>query len=256
MLKIAELGNAGLKIRDTLPLIPLEQILARGIGTVVFAGLLFPTLAVGLLVGVRVAERSTRRVRAKPSDQESELDEVKRDLEAAQRGDVAAYQRVVDQMNQIHRQVRRLSWRVYLLLLIAAIALLAVTAVSSLQVALGGALLLVGIVVTNVKPPDSLRELRLLVRPIALASGCFLLGAVLAAFINPAPLPEARLAGPTGAITGGLVTTTDQRWVLRLAPDRLSVLPAERVREARVTQFDNDESVVELVTGWKPFWRD
>lgn len=205
-LKAGQLIGADVRVRDTLPLVPLEQILALGIGAVV-TSLLWVTLFTGLMWGwMLLSDERGKQATSSPAP------------ESVPR-------------NKQRMALRRAYWIGYWWLLVPWVLLFpffiypffgAVTLAAGLLLnQLGYGLARLG------------RAFQVL-----LIVGYFVV--VLAAqigdaYVSPDPLPRAELHLRNGSkVAGTLLVSTSDGWYLSLSKDTFRMLPADRVAFAVV----------------------
>ncbi len=212
-----ELRGADLRISDALPLIPLEQVLARGIGTAVVVGLATPLFVLVFLA----VEGLSRRARAQPRASAVEADES---------SNVWLVGRLVGYP---------ISLASPLLLPLVSIAVVVCGVL---------ALLLV----------ESLWEATISARSLFAAGAATVAFSLLASgFFNPPPLADVSIEREHGTAAGGkLVAATGDSWYVAAGKGRIRAIPADQVRVATirpVEDYERDESLLELVTGWNIF---
>jgi hypothetical protein len=222
MLWVAELQGVPVSVVDAMPLVPLEQILSRGIGTVILVTVILPIFGMMIIAAPLIEARV-----------EARLDELDRspEPEKAQR--------------DYRRKLRRNRLIMNLVLLVAVLNVPPVWA--------AGTLLFVG-AVRWLMPRVEAPSLRALFAAL-LVSG--LVVALVDAFVDPRPRPTARLMlVGTAAIEGPLVVATDATWYVAPDEERIDAVPVRQIRAVRLSTPPRDrDSLLELVGlgGLTPF---
>jgi hypothetical protein len=215
LVRTAELRGAGMTVRDTITLVPIEQHLARGIAVALSPETLLAVA--GIVVLGLVFYWALRR----------------------EQRDVS----------------RRTSTRILVLViaLLVAVAVLGVVyrPFAALAAALAGAAMLGVLAATGVSLPrrgqKALEGLTPLISIAAVLIAAGVLG-VVTALVDPQPLPDARLTLDTGKeMRGGFLAVRDGVWYLDTGEDRLRAIPtwAIVVSEIRSRQRQSDKRRME-----------
>jgi hypothetical protein len=200
----AELLGADVRIGDTLILVPLEQILARGVGFVFIIGattlVILPLLVLLGMLSLRARQRRARLQMIGHSDSTSTA------ITAIRAGSVTL--------------------GVALLIALVVVLALPPTASIFLLIATCGSILL----------PVSRSPF------VGVAAAYFLVAVSLSVslFVYPPPLPDASLTGADGRVTSGpLITDTGSSYYVNTGPDEIAVVDHDEVLKAVITTKPN-----------------
>ncbi len=276
LFKSAEIRGAGLSAREVLPLLPVQQLLGRGLA-VIFDN--FLVLLVYIPFIAWTAYRARERVRLVPKGQaiklevggmSLELDALKA-IELLGGEAVAAPPEVAERLGRLESRVESVrreadtwgehanrllrwhsGWRFWLMATVGALAIGAMILVFPQPL---GVALLIGALVFVVPP---FRRLPVFPHLFALEWTMVLFVVLAGAFVHPHPLPQVTLATDAGVVSGQLITAADGRWYVT-RPDRKGdfvAIPEERITEAAVCHQERDEfALIELVTDAEVFTR-
>jgi hypothetical protein len=208
MLEASELRGAGLKIGTALPVLSLEQILARGISAIVGTALLGLAIAAAGALSYMVASKAEQQAEVSMGviDEISPLLDQTRD--AIERGDMREATRLLDADDPKTSlgRIADLSWwilapaGIFVILITAAVAI-----TSSPPLTLAILITAFGGVIVRLR----YRAMFTVARITALQMTILLLGAVGVAWFYPQPLPRATVSFPDGrSIQGGYIGTT------------------------------------------------
>jgi hypothetical protein len=248
LLLSAQLVGAHVSVTDTLRLIPLEQVLARGVGTVVLASVALPAYVLVLILGIR----RERHMKVQRATEKTERARAAAEFEAArQAGDRERAQRVLDQMDahvqDVSRRLRKLKW----LMSITFGCTLVVLAFSPPEVWVLAGLLFAYLALATKYP--TLRPRSILAIYLGVV-GTAILVSLAFAFIRPEPFPSARVVLTDNAVLrGDLIVHGDGVWVLDAAPQRIVAVGDGSVGRVIIQQRKRSGwSMWEVVTGHRP----
>lgn len=230
LIKTTQLEGADLSVGDTLPLVPIQQLLNIGIGAAVKAGVLVPMLLLAGLAFRQVEAISEKRLR--------ELD--KREREALSRLQ-AAHERadklriVEEQVEHLDGELQRAEVRVrrsgYALAL-AALGMVLTVPLPFVAIALPMTLIFAQFISPrgSSRAPNSVTARAVTATVVALV--CL---AAADSYLYPQRLPHVALAQEHATeISGELIVATDSRWYVKLRNGEYLAIPSSLVLSSRI----------------------
>jgi ABC-type multidrug transport system fused ATPase/permease subunit len=251
LLWAAELSGADLDVGRTLPLVPLEQVLARGIGVALMAVALSPLVLLFALGMGWLDRRRDREIEVRDhalAHVEERVQKVQRARRLGQ-GDLAdrLFAELKDDVEQIERTALKPPPLGRLIAALAGMAALLVSA--SWPTATVLVVLLVALLVWEIPMG---RRLRLRPLPAAcLTTGALVVLLLAATYLDPPPLPRVSVETAAGErVRGELVIQTGDGYHVTTGDRRMVAIPARAVVATRVHQVEHEsDAVIELITG-------
>jgi hypothetical protein len=246
--RTTQLMGAHVTVRDTLPIVPLQQLLATGIGTVISSLVNVPiVLFTGLFLALSSA---TRRGTTEDADAEPRSTLSPEAIEKARVLTAAGRDREADRV--IIRAVILDDWKSMLSSFVVGAASVFVAYPPATAATV---MVLVGLVVLAIAffPREMARRGGLGV--LAVAGAAFAISVtVVNAYIYPQPLADIVLVRSGGLpdVRGKLVVDTGASWYVRDSPNHVRAVPASKVVDARVRSHGRprDDRVADVVAGW------
>jgi hypothetical protein len=227
LFRAVELHGADLRVTDTLPLIPIEQLLARGITVVFDSVVAIATITLILALTAWLAPvlgelHSLRRERDAIRDRRDRGELPKADADKA----LAAIDAQAKPMLHRLRWLRDMPNPRVILVPTLLVGLFILPFPRALVAA--AIIVIAGVVILR-RRPVRIWTLTWLVIGLALA------GSLAETYRNPPPLPAVALdLEDDTPLRGDLIVSTGSHWYVRTGPDRWRAVASDRVRSARI----------------------